>query len=129
MAVENRSISELKPGRYIIMDGEACKILDMQKSAPGKHGHAKYRVSAQTLLTNSKKIKVYTSHASVKVPIIEKKDAQVLSVSGNAVQVMDMESFETFEAEKDKELDAELKPDDNVIYWEIMGKKIVREVK
>ena len=129
MAEENKSISDLKPGRYIMMDGEACKILDMQKSAPGKHGHAKYRVSAQTLLTKQKKIKVYTGHASVKVPIIEKKDAQVLSVSGNTAQIMDMETYETFEAEKDPELTKDLKADDKVIFWKIMDKKIIKEVK
>lgn len=129
MAVENKTISELKPGRYILMDGEACRILDMQRSAPGKHGHAKYRVSAQSLINKNKKIKVYTSHSSVQVPIIEKKDAQVLSVDGDNVQIMDMESFETIDAEKDPELTSQLKSDDNVIYWEIMGRKIIREIK
>ena len=104
MTVENKSISDLKPGRYIMMDGEACKILDMQKSAPGKHGHAKYRVSAQTLISKTKKIKVFTGHAHVQVPIIEKKEAQVLSVSSDSAQIMDMETFETFDAKKDPNL-------------------------
>ena len=129
MAVENKTISELKPGRFILMDGEACKILDMQRSAPGKHGHAKYRVSAQTLITKSKKIKVFTGHSSVQVPIIEKKEAQVLSVFGDSAQVMDVETYETFDVNIDPELGKELKADDTVLYWNIMGKKIIREVK
>lgn len=129
MAEENKSISELKPGRFILMDGEACKILDMQKSAPGKHGHAKYRVSAQALISKSKKVKVYTGHANVKVPIIEKKEAQVLSVDGEDIQVMDMETYETFEAKKFPDLEKDLKPDDTVIYWNIMGNRLIKEVK
>ena len=129
MAVENKTISELKPGRFILMDGEACKILDMQRSAPGKHGHAKYRVSAQTLITKSKKIKVFTGHSSVQVPIIDKKEAQVLSVSGDSAQVMDVETYETFDVGIDPDLGKELKADDTVLYWDIMGKKIIREVK
>ncbi|UCD04106.1 MAG: translation initiation factor IF-5A [Candidatus Woesearchaeota archaeon] len=129
MAVENKSISDLKPGRYIMMDGEACKILDMQRSAPGKHGHAKYRVSAQTLISKAKKIKVFTGHAAVQVPIIEKKEAQVLSVSSGSAQIMDMESYETFEAKKDPELNKELKANDTVVFWDIMGERIIKEVK
>lgn len=129
MALENKSISDLKPGRYIMMDGDACEILDMQKSAPGKHGHAKYRVSAQTLLSKQKKVKVYTGHANVKVPIIEKKEAQVLSVDDDEAQIMDMETYETIKAKKGPDLDEEINPDDKVVFWDILGDKVIREVK
>jgi len=54
--VIQEEIGKLKEGRYIVIDGSACIIKRMQKSAPGKHGHAKYRVDAEDLLTGAKKV-------------------------------------------------------------------------
>ncbi|MBU4267027.1 MAG: translation initiation factor IF-5A, partial [Candidatus Altiarchaeota archaeon] len=33
----------------------------------------------------------------IEIPIIDKKTAQVLNIIGSSVQLMDMESYETFE--------------------------------
>jgi len=123
-------ISKLKPGRFIILDGEACKITNMEKSAPGKHGHAKYRVTAVNLVTGNKKIVILTGHAKVAVPIIEKKNAQVLSVEGDKAQLMDLESYETIEAEIDKdEVKEPVEPGQQVLYWSIMGKRVIKQIK
>src|SRR3989344_6637971 len=97
MEVRHEEISALKVGRYIMMEGRPCEIVNMDWSAPGKHGHAKYRVTGMDILTGSKHMGIYTSHDKVEVPIIEKKNAQVLSVSGDKAQVMDMQSYETFD--------------------------------
>ena len=96
MSVENKSISELKPGRYIMMDGEACKILDMQKSAPGKHGHAKYRVSAQTIISGfgSKILNLLGEQAE--------KDIKRLSMAAAGKKIQDYIYSET--AEKKRKL-------------------------
>jgi len=123
-------IGKLKPGRFIILDGEACKITNMEKSAPGKHGHAKYRVTAVNLVTGNKKIVVLTGHAKVDVPIIEKKSAQVLSVSGDSAQLMDLETYETVEAEIDKdEIRDPVEAGQQVLYWRIMGKNVIKQIK
>ena len=128
MAIKNEEISKLKVGNYVIFDGKACKIVEMQKSAPGKHGHAKYRVAATDLMTGHKIIKIMTGHASVEVPIIEKKPAQVLSVSGKTAQIMDLETYETFDAEIDPSV-SDVKGNDQVIYWDILGRKIIKGKK
>jgi translation initiation factor 5A len=123
-------IGKLKPGRFILLDGAACKITNMEKSAPGKHGHAKYRVTAQNLVTGNKKIVILTGHAKVEVPIIEKKTAQVLSISGDTVQMMDLESYETIEGEIDKdEVKQPIEAGQQVLYWNIMGKKVIKQIK
>jgi translation elongation factor P/translation initiation factor 5A len=31
----------VKEGSYVIIDGEPCKIVEVEKSKPGKHGSAK----------------------------------------------------------------------------------------
>lgn len=122
-------ISKLKEGRYVIIDGAACVITNMQRSAPGKHGHAKYRVEAVDMITGNKKVIILTGHARVDVPIVEKKTAQVLNVSGDTAQLMDMESYETFEAEIPEELKGKVVAGGQVVFWTILNKKIIKQVK
>ena len=129
MDIKYEEVASLKAGRYIMMDGCACEIVGMDWSAPGKHGHAKYRVTAIDLLTGAKKMSVYTSHDRVEVPIIEKKTAQVLSVSENKAQVMDMQTYENFEVEIPAEFKEQIQPNGQVVFWDIMGKRIVKQVK
>ena len=91
--------TSLKSGRYVIFDGVACIVKSIDISRPGKHGHAKCRVEAVSIKDGKKMIKIMPGHDKVQSPIIEKKKAQVLSVVGDKANVMDMESFETFDLE------------------------------
>ena len=100
--------TSLKPGRYVIFDGKACVIRSVQISKPGKHGHAKCRVEAVTVIGDQKIIKVIPGHDNVEVPIIEKETAQILSIKGEVATVMDMKTYETFELPIPEELKKEI---------------------
>src|SRR3989344_7197623 len=91
------TVGSLKVGNYVMMGGAACVVKSIQISKTGKHGHAKARIEAVGIVDENKRIEVHPTHDNVQVPIIEKKNAQVLSIKGNSVSVMDLESFETFE--------------------------------
>ena len=91
--VKQVSIGTLQKGSYVVMDGAACKVVDIQISRPGKHGHAKSRVSAVGLLDDKKRVIVAPSHDNIDTPIVEKRTAQVLSINGNMANVMDVETF------------------------------------
>ena len=121
-------IGKLKEGRYIVVNGEPHIISNMQKSAPGKHGHAKYRVEAKNMFTGNKTVIVMTAHAHIEVPNLRKQKANVLSVSGNSAQIMDMENYETFDLEIPKELQGQVESGKIILYWQIMGKKIMKEI-
>ena len=121
-------IGKLKEGRYIVVNGEPHIISNMQKSAPGKHGHAKYRVEAKNMFTGNKTVIVMTAHAHIEVPNWRKQKANVLSVSGTSAQIMDMESYETFDLEIPEELQAQVEAGKIILYWQIMGKKIMKEI-
>jgi len=121
-------IGKLKEGRYIVVNGEPHIISNMQKSAPGKHGHAKYRVEAINMFTGNKTVIVMTAHAHIEVPNLRKQKANVLSVSGTSAQIMDMESYETFDLEIPEELQAQVEAGKIILYWQIMGKKIMKEI-
>ena len=119
----------LKKGSYCIINGKAYVIKDNQISRPGKHGHAKCRIIAVSIIDSQKKIIVVPGHDNVQVPIIEKKNAQILSVSGDKANVMDMESYETLDVKIPDDLKSEIKEGGKVVYWIILNDKIIKQVK
>ncbi len=123
------SVGSLKKGDTIIIDGAPCKITDTATSRPGKHGHAKVNLMAAGLLDGKKRNVVMPGHDRVEVPIIEKKSAQVLSISGIIANVMDTETFETFEMEIPEEMRADVREGVEVLYWTMMGAKVMKQVK
>ncbi|HDJ84127.1 MAG TPA: translation initiation factor IF-5A [Desulfurococcaceae archaeon] len=121
------TLGDLKPGNYIIIDGEPCKIVEMSKAKTGKHGSAKAHVVAIGLFSGSKKTLVAPVDTRVEVPIIDKRTGQIIADMGDSVQVMDMETYDTFEVEKpsDPELSGKLKPGVEVEYWVVMGRRFI----
>ena len=123
------SVGSLKKGDTIIIDGAACKITDTTTSRPGKHGHAKVNMMAVGLLDGKKRNMIMPGHDKVEAPIIEKKNAQVLSISGNNANVMDTENYETFDLEIPEELKEQVTEGKEVLYWILMGTKVMKQVK
>ena len=127
--VKQVSIGTLQKGSYVVMDGAACKVVDIQISRPGKHGHAKVNLTAVGMLDGKKRQLVMPGHDKIEAPIIEKKSAQVLSVSGKKANVMDMESYETFEMEIPEDLEGEMKEGVEVLYWTLTGIRVIKQIK
>lgn len=119
-------ISALKSGRYVIFEGIPCTIVSIQISKSGKHGHAKCRVEAIGIKDERKIIKVMPASDKVEVPIVEKKNAQVLSISGNIANVMDMETYETFDIQIPDKYKEDIKESSNICYWVVMGEKLIK---
>src|SRR5207244_13597080 len=97
MSWEQAEIRELKVNRYIIIDDEPCRIISIQTSKPGKHGEAKARLEAVGLFDGQKRSIVHPVTHKVRVPISDKRKAQVLSTHANVAQLMDRATYETFE--------------------------------
>ena len=123
------SVGSLKKGDTIIIDGAACKITDTTTSRPGKHGHAKVNMMAVGMLDGKKRNLVMPGHDKVEAPVVEKKNAQVLSISGKMANVMDTESYETFDLEIPEELKEQIHEGSEVLYWILMGIKVIKQVK
>lgn len=103
--------------------------MEFEKSKPGKHGAAKARIVAISVTTGTKKSVLSPVDARIEVPMIEKKTGQVLAFMGNNVQIMDMQSYETFEVPTPEEEDirSKLAPGVEVEYWQMLGlNKIMR---
>lgn len=123
-------VGGLKVGTYVVVDGEPCRIVDLAKSKPGKHGSSKARVVAIGVFDGAKRTFVKPVDAQAEVPIIDKRSGQVLSPTPTGVQVMDLETYQVFEAPApDEEIRPRLASGVEVEYWRIMGRTKIMRVK
>ena len=119
--------TDCKPGRYVVFDGQACIVKNLDISRPGKHGHAKCRIEAVTMKEGKKIVKVMPGHDNVESPIIEKKTAQILSVGEGKANVMDMESYETFDLVVPEDFKEKMVEGAQVLYWVVLEDKLIKE--
>ena len=123
------SVGGLQKGSYCIIDGAACKVSNLSVSRPGKHGHAKVRLTAVGLIDGKRRETVMPGHDNIDAPIVEKKTAQVLSINGDTANVMDSENYETFDLKIPIEMKDEVVEGVAVLYWEILEDKVMKQVK
>ncbi|NIO38265.1 translation initiation factor IF-5A [Candidatus Bathyarchaeota archaeon] len=122
-------VGTLREGRYIIVDGEPCRIVEITKSKPGKHGSAKARIVAIGIFDKAKRSFVKPVDSSVEVPMIDKRAGQIFSTTPSGVQIMDLETYEYLDAPfpEDEKLRSALTSGTEVEYWLILGRvKIIR---
>lgn len=121
-------VGSLKVGHYVLIDGEPCRIVEFEKSKPGKHGSAKARIVGIGVFDNTKRSMVSPVDAKTEVPVIEKRSGQVISISPNSAQLMDMETYQVFEAPiPEPEVASKLQPGIEVEYWKVLDRiKIMR---
>jgi len=129
MATTKTTIKNLRPGKFCIIDGEPCKVLNVTTSVPGKHGGAKARLEAIGLFDNRRRSIVKPASTEIEIPIVEKKTGQVVAIMGNNAQIMDLETYETFESPIPEELKGKIKQGGEVLYWILMERKMLMQVK
>ncbi|MDD3455227.1 MAG: translation initiation factor IF-5A, partial [Methanobacteriales archaeon] len=104
-------------------------IMNISTSSPGKHGSAKARIEAIGIFDNQKRSIVKPVDAKIEIPIIDKRTAQVLAIMGDDVQLMDLETYETFETPIPADLKDKLVEGSEVEYITTMGKNKLMRVK
>ena len=124
-------VSALKIGQHIIINNEPCRIVEYEKSKPGKHGSAKARIVGIGVFDGVKRSIVSPVGARVDVPLIEKRSAQVISTGQEQVQLMDLESFDVFyvPTPKDEGVRGKLASGHEVEYWRVMDRTMIVRVK
>jgi translation initiation factor 5A len=125
MAEQQKEVRDLQEGAYVMIDDAAVQINSYSTAQPGKHGSAKARVEGRGVFDDKKRSFSQSVDQKIQVPIIERKQGQVLSVQGGEAQIMDQESYDTFTMKVPDEV--EMSPDDEIEFLEWEGKrKIVR---
>jgi translation initiation factor 5A len=127
--VKVTGVVNLKKGSYVVMEGAACVVSSIQVSRPGKHGHSKIRVEAVGIIDNKKRNEVMPGHDNVEVPIVEKKNAQVLTVTDKMANLMDSTTYETFDLAIPDELKGQVQPGMTIVYWEILNDRVMKQIK
>jgi len=126
---ELAEVRTLRVNRYMIIDEEPCKIMSISTSKPGKHGEAKARIEAIGIFDGQKRSVVHPVKHKVHVPIIDKRNAQVLALMGeDVVQLMDLDTYETFEMPIPDEYKGKLEPGSEILYLQALGKKKITRV-
>ena len=124
-------LGSVKTGSYIVIDGEPCRIVDFDKSKPGKHGSAKARVVGVGIFDNVKRSIVSPVSSGIEIPLIEKRSAQIISLTPTKIQIMDLENYEISDINlpEDAELKTKLGAGKEVEFWRVLGKQKVVRVK
>ena len=117
-----------KPGAMILIEGEPYVVRSNDKSKTGKHGAAKCRIQAIGVFADKKKVLAVPGHERFDVPNVEKRRAQVLTISGDTASVMDLESYETTDVPIHDEVKAGIEAEKQVEIWDIEGKKMLMRV-
>ncbi len=129
-------LGSLKIGSYILLphsdqpSGEPCRIVEYDTSKPGKHGSAKARIVGEGVFDVQKRPHVGPVSMKIHIPLINKKVGQIISITGDTVQVMDSETFETIDITLiDDEVKGKLENGQNVEYWVVMDKTKIMRIK
>ncbi len=122
------SMKDIKPGKFMLIDGVPCRVVDVETSAPGKHGAAKMRVTGIGIFDGSKKTLLKPSSGDAEIPIISKKKAQVVSISGNTAQLMNLETYETYEIQIPEDMANGIKPGSEVEVMEYGEKRAISRI-
>ncbi|QLD87308.1 translation initiation factor IF-5A [Natronomonas halophila] len=123
MPKEQNEVRDLQEGNYVLIDDVPCKITAYSTSKPGKHGSAKARVEGTGVFDGQKRNFTQPVDQKVWVPIVERKQGQVVSISGDDMQVMDLDTYDTITMRIPEDLDPS--PDDDIEYLEWEGQRKV----
>jgi translation initiation factor 5A len=123
MPKQQSEVRDLQEGNYVMINDVPSKITSYSTSKPGKHGSAKARVEGTGVFDGQKRNFTQPVDAKIWVPIINRKQGQVVSVSGSDMQVMDLETYETITMRIPEDLDPS--PDDEIEYLEFEGQRKV----
>jgi translation initiation factor 5A len=67
---------------------------------------------------------------SVEVPLIDKRNGQIISISGRVLQIMDLETFEVFETSSvEQDIIEKVRQGGEVEYWRVLERIKVSRVK
>ncbi|MFB6113573.1 MAG: translation initiation factor IF-5A [Halodesulfurarchaeum sp.] len=121
MPKEQKEVRDLQEGNYVMMDESPCKITSYSTAKPGKHGSAKARIEGRGVFDDKKRSISQPVDQKIWVPMIDRKQGQVVSVQDGDAQIMDLDTYETFTIRVPDGVD--LTSDDEIEYLEFEGQR------
>ena len=114
--------TELERGSYFIYNNEPVRVLRKEVIVVGTHSHSKLKFYIQGL--NEKSERSINFHHTDKVEIVDivRKLGQIISKTNNKIQLMDMVTYETLDANSPAGLYNDLNENDLVTFIEFRNK-------
>ena len=127
MVKMQKEIRDIQKGSYLIMDDAPSEIIAYSTAKPGKHGSAKARIEGKGVFDNKKRSMSQPVDAKIWVPVIERRQGQVINLEGNNVaQIMDLNSYESFSLEIPSELNISGDSEIEYLEYEEQRKVVVK---
>jgi|ETNmetMinimDraft_2_1059921.scaffolds.fasta_scaffold222044_1 translation elongation factor P/translation initiation factor 5A len=117
-------VKHLRKGSYMIYKEEPCIVKEVVNVVTGTHSHTKVKVSFHGLFSGVNDSVTLPPHDSVEETEIIRKEGQLISKSDSKVQIMDMRTYETIDADSGE---LELNEGDSVTFIDFNGKAKVLE--
>jgi translation initiation factor 5A len=73
----------IRKGGHVMIKDRPCKVIDISTSKTGKHGHAKANIVAVDIFTGRKYEDVCPTSHNLDVPIVSRKEYQLIDVSSD----------------------------------------------
>jgi len=127
MARRIAEVRTLKVGYAVMIDSEPCKIVSYTTSKPGKHGAAKARVEAMGVFGGQRRGFILPVDAKIEIPVVERKTGQLLATMGDAIQIMDLGDYSTFEVPRPDI--SGLTQGAEIEYLEFEGRRLIERAK
>jgi len=121
--------SDLEKGKFFEYKGDVMQVVKKGVISVGTHSHTKLNLTVCDI--NGKKERDITLGHNEKVDILEitKKRANVISKSDDSLQIMDSMSYETLDAEAEKDVLGTIEIGDEVIYIDYKGVRVLGKRK
>ena len=86
--------ADIKRGVYLVLKKlYPCKIIKVNVSKTGKHGHAKKVVTGIDLITGKKHIDLFVHSTVLVVPDVSRIAYQLSNIDGEYISLMNLEDF------------------------------------
>ena len=128
MGSEQIEAKHVKKGNYIMMEEFPSIANSNDISRPGKHGHAKCRMTVTGIIDNKKRVLIAPGELKIDTVPVDKRQGQIVSINDEHIQLMDVASYEMIDAIKAEDFKNAINEGDNVEYW-VVGKKNVIKTK
>jgi translation initiation factor 5A len=85
----NVKSSTIRKGGYAMLQGFPCKVVEISKAQPGKHGHAKIHLIGLDIFTSKKHEDICPAKDNIEVPVINRADYQLIHMTDGFLELMD----------------------------------------
>jgi translation elongation factor P/translation initiation factor 5A len=115
------SAGDVERGKYIEYKREILQVIRKEVMSCGKHSHSKLHFTVCKLDGSSEKEIVLSHNDPVEIIDIMKRQATLISKGELVSQIMDRDSYETFDARCERDLLNDLIEGEEVIYINYNG--------